>query len=825
MAQQTPAEAHHDLKAHRLGVREWVTQQHQKLPDRLPVDEVQSVRTDPASPVAHTRHVLTGHEPTPPIQPVAPDQTTGEQVHWQDHHGHVLTALISIHDTPPHLISHAPQQHTAGAPGGPPDSSGSSSSSTQYLPRTPRAPRATRRRERSPSPLRGDPHVPEYLRPHRYPTFEPVTPGGDLAPSQARPQRGDTPAIPALVLPPPGPNFLSSRPASIGSPQRDPTRHGRRIGIDKITNMLSVAFISDTQAANRAETTPLHKLGIKSPLPKPYEGQPDQTAFENWLSLLLGFFRIYQLDVLNEAQDCARLEILGQSLSGNAHTYFRERYQKFLEQGESWDFREAILDLRDRYLYKSTPFIAARKFETLSQGNRDSQALYDDLTTQAARMIENPSDYHFRLRFMLALRPEVLDYIIKTHSISAETSNLAQIRSACEDYERSNEYGKQLAATQSRLGGSRPDSAPKTQPSNARSSQSRPQSRNARVGPSRPSGSARPIANRPSGSGPTTRTEPPRPVLKPDSKAKSAVKPGHKTGIAPVSCYECGGPHYARDCPHREKKAARGYAVRIEDKENDIPAPDAESEYHSTGSASEAGDASPVGATEPDIPEDEVISGSLEGDQYEPEEAQGYHFDSNDESEPLYSRSTRIIPSSALVQLESRAARAEKSSKKPHTIESNRARYKLGDGPQPQRDERSQRCLEVTIPINGLKARVLLDGGSNTNMISPEFATIAKVSAIELTEQMTLKLAITGSRSKVNYGTWAPVTLGPVKSSVYFDIANIDGYDAILGTPYMWEHGVSPIYEGDGWIMKDGKRLNVPVSSPSGNPPKRSFRN
>ena len=42
------------------------------------------------------------------------------------------------------------------------------------------------------------------------------------------------------------------------------------------------------------------------------------------LTLLLGFFRIYQLDVLDQAQDRARLEILGQALGGSAHTYFRE---------------------------------------------------------------------------------------------------------------------------------------------------------------------------------------------------------------------------------------------------------------------------------------------------------------------------------------------------------------------------------------------------------------------------------------------------------------------------------------------------------------------
>ena len=70
---------------------------------------------------------------------------------------------------------------------------------------------------------------------------------------------------------------------------------------------------------------------------------------------------------------------------------------QFLERSEPWDFREAILDLRDCYLYKSTPFTAAQKFNTIKQGSKDSQALYDDFTMQAACMIKYPSDYQFRL--------------------------------------------------------------------------------------------------------------------------------------------------------------------------------------------------------------------------------------------------------------------------------------------------------------------------------------------------------------------------------------------------------------------------------------------
>ena len=73
------------------------------------------------------------------------------------------------------------------------------------------------------------------------------------------------------------------------------------------------------------------------------------------------------------------------------------------------------------------------------------------MTITAARMIGCPSDHHFHLRFMLALRPGVEEYIIKTHRVSAENSSLTQIRSACEDHDRINEYGKQVSANQTSL--------------------------------------------------------------------------------------------------------------------------------------------------------------------------------------------------------------------------------------------------------------------------------------------------------------------------------------------------------------------------------------
>ena len=90
--------------------------------------------------------------------------------------------------------------------------------------------------------------------------------------------------------------------------------------------------------------------------------------FEDWLSLLLGFFRTHHLDVLNEAQDCAHLKILGQALEGHPHIYFWEHYQQFQEQHEAWDFWEAILDLCDHFLSRNTPLIAETRFNWETPG-------------------------------------------------------------------------------------------------------------------------------------------------------------------------------------------------------------------------------------------------------------------------------------------------------------------------------------------------------------------------------------------------------------------------------------------------------------------------
>ena len=74
------------------------------------------------------------------------------------------------------------------------------------------------------------------------------------------------------------------------------------------------------------------------------------------------------------------------------------------------------------------------------------------------------------------------------------------------------------------------------------------------------------------------------------------------------------------------------------------------------------------------------------------------------------------------------------------------------------------------------------------------FTTLAdqlKVKCIELEKPLSLQLAVQGSWSKVNCGTNVTFEYQNIKEEQYFNIANISNYDLILGTPWLFQHGMS----------------------------------
>ncbi|KAF8230692.1 hypothetical protein L208DRAFT_1221824, partial [Tricholoma matsutake] len=94
--------------------------------------------------------------------------------------------------------------------------------------------------------------------------------------------------------------------------------------------------------------------------------------------------------------------------------------------------------------------------------------------------------------------------------------------------------------------------------------------------------------------------------------------------------------------------------------------------------------------------------------------------------------------------------------------------------------------------IHGLEANVLLDFGCTSDSVSPEFTVSMNLKVHKLEEPVPLQLGMVGSRLKINFGLFAEFKLGNLSGNHYFDVINIDRYDAI-----MQKHGIVLDFEQD----------------------------
>ena len=98
--------------------------------------------------------------------------------------------------------------------------------------------------------------------------------------------------------------------------------------------------------------------------------------------------------------------------------------------------------------------------------------------------------------------------------------------------------------------------------------------------------------------------------------------------------------------------------------------------------------------------------------------------------------------------------------------------------------------ISVFWEIGGIKAHCLIDSGCEGIMLSPNFIRAAKIAPFPLDKPIGIQLAVTGSKSVINYGANVNIKYEGKELKEYFDIINIDYYDAILGTPFLRKHEV-----------------------------------
>lgn len=134
---------------------------------------------------------------------------------------------------------------------------------------------------------------------------------------------------------------------------------------------------------------------------------------------------------------------------------------------------------------------------------------------------------------------------------------------------------------------------------------------------------------------------------------------------------------------------------------------------------------------------------------------------------------------------------------KSHVIKSIQRPYTQQDDEveslnRPRYHVEATRPLVQFVLIGGVQAFTLFDSGCTTQSVSHEFARAAGLNAMALSDPVPLQLGTAGSRSVINFGVFAELEIGSVKDkNHYFDVVNLDRYDAIIGTRAMRSLGIN----------------------------------
>ena len=111
-----------------------------------------------------------------------------------------------------------------------------------------------------------------------------------------------------------------------------------------------------------------------------------------------------------------------------------------------------------------------------------------------------------------------------------------------------------------------------------------------------------------------------------------------------------------------------------------------------------------------------------------------------------------------------------------------------------QLKDKSRRLPEpiiVAVKVNEQTIRALLDTGSMADFISITIVEQLKLPKEIYEKPLAVQLAIHGSRSKINCRTTIQFQYQTIDCNQRFYVVNLDNYNAILGTPFLYQHQVA----------------------------------
>jgi len=549
--------------------------------------------------------------------------------------------------------------------------------------------------------------------------------------------------------------------------------------------------------------------------------------------------------------DMTRTNTLGTLLEKDALFWFREEVQRIPDgfsanadpMAYRWTFMQVINGLYRRFVHEaSIATVADRFYEVQYSNEKGIKGVFSELKRYASCMPSPPDLYTFKRRIFEIIPEAMCEDLTKVHRVTAETSNVNAIMQAaleCERGDKAHSYYN-IRRRESTLRTARKTNV-NVLPYQRRSNSPK---RLQIVDRRRYSVKAH---------NPSKVDEAMRSRLKPKTTSYSNQPQSQKN----VVCYGCGKPgHFKGDpeCEHSKGKSKidpskgqskpRMFRVAeevIQDGERLFRLEEVESDSEESNDRSDDeiwaryeqdnnDSIEPATAEEPDPWGGSQYDSDAADEPYSNDSSQAENmahmrdWDSFTEfwSERLAAMATTESPESDNESNSDADLPSVSKSQEIHTLNINeylRTMKPTDDGgfkatleatktkskrtgTRPTRTAQENRCLAAFVEIQGVRAFVLFDSGSTADAISPEFAQVSHLKVFQLENPVSLQLGTKGSRSKINYGCISQYRLDggkdfTVTGKDYFDIANIDRYDAIMGTVFMRKHGIALDFEHD----------------------------
>ncbi|EJD34381.1 hypothetical protein AURDEDRAFT_176574 [Auricularia subglabra TFB-10046 SS5] len=438
--------------------------------------------------------------------------------------------------------------------------------------------------------------------------------------------------------------------------------------------------------------------------------------------------------------------VLSLMLAAEANKWFQDQKAVLLRQRQSWGLDQIFVGMRQRFIKITAKASALVAFETVRLGKGGVAELESDLKRAAQYLVEEPSDYQMRSQFMRALPHEFRQLMLKD-GYSPEERSFDELLEKAANVEAS---ALNSAATRR--------SAMRMAP---------------RIEQSRTIARANTWSDRRQNDG--TGDKPLPRVPGTDGRENRQYQYGHRADVSKP-----------RDA-NRDTGRVRGNVGAVElDSDEILAAPagviDGSDEYALL----------------------EFDAGDLDMPELDPSQWVG----NDEETTVLYGNMARIVDVGA--QILSAAAQTKPMAPKMETRFRSATHEVTGTEPQPKRARASRKFFEGYVRIGDLRAHALVDTGTDTEMISSDFAKVAGVKTFKLDNPVALQMACIGSRSRINFGARLDMQIGHVViKNKYLDVVNLDRYDLVLGLPFLWQTKAVLDFSGPGSMTVHGVKFDL----------------